>query len=141
VSDVTQEETISESCRQRYSTKDEAPFVVRRKAADHPQVPMLQVSPGAQALKHVPQCSGSVGKTAQWVPHLLMLGLGKHWQTPAVQVPTPVHGVSQAPQWLLSSCRSAHWVLHSSRAPAHSHTPAWQLEPGGHTFPQLPQLF
>lgn len=110
------------------------------RVADQPHVPMLQVSPGAQALKHAPQCSGSVGNMAQWVPHLLMFGLGKHWQTPALQVPAPVHGVSQAPQCSLSRVRSAHFVLQSERLPAHSHTPDWQLEPGGHTLPQLPQL-
>jgi hypothetical protein len=59
-------------------------------------------------------------------------------QPPSAQVP-PSHEVPHAPQFLASKRVFTQAVPHAWRRGPHEQTPAEQIEPAAHAFPQLPQ--
>jgi hypothetical protein len=116
------------------------------------QVPPEQLSPAWQGLPQPPQLFGSlVTSVHTWLQHID--GELQPWQAatvvhaPAMQVWLAAQARPHTPQLLASSMRALQpdvpqqvWPVPHSAMPLHRHEPPVQVEPDGHTWPQLPQF-
>jgi hypothetical protein len=104
-----------------------------------PHTPAVHVSPFGQTLPQVPQCCGSVCKSAQALPHIVAVPQS---QTPDTHEPAP-QSFPHVPQFLGSSdkfAQPAPFGQMTSFAP-HVHLPLTHVAPAPHALPHAPQLF
>lgn len=102
--------------------------------------PAEQAYPLSHATPHAPQLSGSPSRSVQ-VP-LQFVEPCWHTQRPWTQVADWTQALLQEPQLLVSVCVSTHAPVQNVRPDEQEswHTPPAQPAPGGHEWPQVPQL-
>jgi hypothetical protein len=89
----------------------------------HTHCDAWQVESAGQAWSQVPQCAGSVARSAHAPPQFCVPVGQSSTHDPVEHTSVAPHGWSQVPQWATSFCRLTHAVPHAVRPPVHPHCP------------------